>query len=127
MSRDDAEFGPRRKGVVVETEEEAEALSEGAPHGTEPASAAMTERVLRMLHGAAVPDEARLPQKDDGAPEALRAQLRALELEAFRQAGRLGELEAELVEAEREEERRDATRNKIIDRLRARPSDEDES
>ncbi len=81
--------------------------------------------MIRSRQGLTVPDEAALPQKDDGLPEALRARLRAIEVAAFEKAGRLAELEAELEQEEEAERVRETSRAKILDRLRAPVPDKD--
>lgn len=77
------------------------------------------ERLLRARHGLPVPEDAPLPQKGDGLPESVRAQLRRIEEQAFARAGRrealLAETDAELDELDQ----LDARRHKIIDRLRS--------
>lgn len=76
------------------------------------------ERTLRALHGSVVADDFPLRQKDDGLPDSVAAQLRALELKAFERADRLASLTAELDEAEVQEQERDATRDRIVSALK---------
>lgn len=77
------------------------------------------ERVLRALHGRGLPDDFPLPQKDAGLAPTVQAKLRELEAQAFIKAGRVAELEAELLRAEAEEQQRDEARANIVARLRS--------
>lgn len=76
------------------------------------------ERVLRAYQGSTVPGDFPLPQKDEGLPAAVKAQLRSIEERAFERAGRLAELETELDLAEEDEARRADARSQILARLR---------
>lgn len=107
MPEDNPKPAARRARVVTEVEDALDSKE---------------EQVLRALHGSVVPDDFVLPQKDEGLPEALRAQLRAIEQAAFERAGRLQELSADLEQEEAEEAAREAARAKIVARLRAQAS-----
>lgn len=76
------------------------------------------ERAVRMRRGFPVSDEQPLPQKGEGRPD-VKAQLRALELEAFEKSGRYAELAAEVGVDLSDPEQRAGQRvkRKIIDRL----------
>ena len=78
------------------------------------------EKVIRMRHGFAVPDDLRLAQKSDGLPDHVLQELRAIEQRAFEASGRYAEMAAEagVDLAAPEPDTRPGVKKKIIDRLK---------
>lgn len=74
------------------------------------------EKVLRMRHGIVAPDSLPLDRVGQDDPE-VAARLREIELEAYRQSGRLDELRRDL-DLEARPDADSETKAKIIDRLR---------
>lgn len=98
--------GGQVRTVEVESDSESQSLS------------ALEDRVLKARRGAGVPDDFRLPQKDEGLSDEVKERLRALEQQAFKAAGRVAELQQEAAEEENDLEQRLEVKARIIDQLK---------